>query len=148
MKKYILFILLTTVISLSTSLSGSTLQFSTKLVVVGNNVGFKEASFDEIIAIFKGKKSQWSNGEAVTIVLPSSKADFAGIVANEVYKTSVNGMQKYWLSWVFQGRGNSPVFVTSEKEMVETIRATPGSIGLLPSSYNDIPSSLIIKVKN
>ena len=93
MKKYILFILLTTVISLSTSLSGSTLQFSTKLIVVGNNVGFKEASFDEIIGIFKGKRSQWNNGEAVTIVLPSSKADFAGIVANEIYKTSVNGMQ-------------------------------------------------------
>jgi len=39
--------------------------------------------------------------------------------------------QKHWLSIVFQGRANAPVFLNSEEEVLAYIRGHKGAIGLL-----------------
>jgi len=120
-----------------------------KLIIIGNNTGLKEPDAKTIRNVFRGKEQMWSNREQVIIVLPSSKSDFADRIAGEIFQMTVTGMQKYWLSLVFQGRANSPVFLNTAKEMIAWVKENPGSICAIPAEYiDDIPPSLLIRIRN
>ena len=113
---------------------------------IGNETGFKSAKISYIKGVFKGKFGLWSNKETIVVVLPSTKSPNAEGVAKYLYGTSVMGMQKYWLSLVFQGRSNPPVFLNSDQEIIEYIGKNPGAIGIINSSYKNIPAALKIEI--
>jgi ABC-type phosphate transport system substrate-binding protein len=114
--------------------------------LAGNLTGVKELSLKEVKDIFKGRRTFWANGEEMLIGLPSSKAPHAELVASSIFGTTVNGMQKYWLSLVFQGRGKSPQFFSSPEEMMQWIQNNPGAIGIFPLGY-PIPNANLIRIK-
>jgi hypothetical protein len=119
-----------------------------KLIIVGNNTALKEIDVKTAQSIFRGKEQMWANREQVIIVLPSSKSDFADVVASEIFQMTITGMQRYWLSLVFQGRANSPVFLNTAKEMITWVKENPGSICAIPAEYiNEIPTGLLIRIK-
>ena len=128
---------------------GTTLlaQTEEKLIIIGNKTGLTELTLKETRDIFKGKMAFWKNKEEVIIVLPSPKSDDAAGVANEIFQTSVTGMQKHWLALVFQGRSNPPVFVQSTREAIDYVNKNPGAIAALFCKSSEVPASLIIKLK-
>ena len=121
-------------------------QDLSRLIVIGNKTGMSTVSLKELRKIFKGKYTNWSNGETVTIVLPSPKTNNAEPVAKLIYQTSVPSMQKYWLSLVFQGRFSPPIFTDSDLETVQQIQKIPGAIGIVDKDATGIPRVLIIQV--
>ena len=122
-------------------------QTDEKLHIIGNKTGLTELTLKEARDIFKGKMAFWKNKEEVIIVLPSPKSDDATGVANEIFQTSVTGMQKHWLALVFQGRSNPPVFVQSTREAIDYVNKNPGAIAALYCKSSEVPASLIIKLK-
>lgn len=114
--------------------------------IAGNQIGTKELSVKEAKDILKGKRNFWPNGEEILVGLPSSKAVHAELVAAQIFGTSVNGMQKYWLSLVFQGRGKSPYFFSTPEEMLEWVSKTPGAIAIFPAGFS-IPNAYAIRLK-
>ena len=139
-----LLILITIAFVLSTKLFAQ--QDLSRLVVIGNKTGLNSVSLKELRKIFKGKYTNWSNGETVTIVLPSPKTNNAELVAKVIYQTSVPSMQKYWLSLVFQGRFSPPIFTDSDLETLQQIQKTPGAIGIVDNDASGIPRAFIIQV--
>jgi ABC-type phosphate transport system substrate-binding protein len=139
-----LLILVTIVFVLLTKLYAQ--QDLSRLIVIGNKTGLNSVSLKEIRKIFKGKYTNWSNGETVTIVLPSPKTNNAELVAKIIYQTSVPSVQKYWLSLVFQGRFSPPVFTDSDWETLQQIQKTPGAIGIVDKDASGIPKAFIIQV--
>ena len=111
----------------------STAQTSfTDIAVVQNKTGFTNGRMKDLQSVFLGKYSQWpSTKETVTIVLPSSKCASAVKSASAIYNSTVKEMQKYWLSLVFQGRANPPVFLDSDAEIIDYVLKTPGAIGVI-----------------
>ncbi|MFM1772471.1 MAG: hypothetical protein RLZZ71_1613 [Bacteroidota bacterium] len=128
--------------------SNAQVTWSNNLVVIGNNIGTSKLTQDYLKQTFKGKYSLWSNGEAVTIVLPSSKSAQAQEFASVVMGMSVTGMQKYWLSLVFQGRANPPAFHETPNDIIKFVASTSGAIAVIPANTPDIPNYLIIKIQN
>jgi hypothetical protein len=128
---------------------GTTLlaQTEEKLIIIGNKTGLTELTLKEARDVFKGKMAFWKNKEEVVVVLPSPKSDDATGVANEIFQTSVTGMQKHWLALVFQGRSNPPVFVQSTREAIDYVNKNPGAIAALYCKSSEVPASLIIKLK-
>jgi ABC-type phosphate transport system substrate-binding protein len=122
-------------------------QAEERLIIIGNKTGLTELTLKEARDIFKGKMTFWKNKEEVVIVLPSPKSDDATGVANEIFQTSVTGMQKHWLALVFQGRSNPPVFVQSTREAIDYVNKNPGAIAALYCKSSEVPASLIIKLK-
>jgi len=122
-------------------------QAEERLIIIGNKTGLTELTLKEARDIFKGKMTFWKNKEEVIIVLPSPKSDDATGVANEIFQTSVTGMQKHWLALVFQGRSNPPVFVQSTREAIDYVNKNPGAIAALYCKSSEVPASLIIKLK-
>ena len=120
-----------------------------ELTIIGNKTGLESTSVKEVKQIFKGKYSSWPVTKiSVTIVLPSPQSPISQKTATQIYANTVSGVQKYWLSLVFQGRANPPVFLESDEEIVELVRKTPGAIGIVSSGYSSIPKNLVINIVN
>lgn len=146
MKKYIYTILVFWVFSCCGGLfAQSTL---TNLTVIGNKTGFDNLSVKDVRQIFRGKYSRWPQGGEVTIVLPSPKSDNALPVAQNIYLTTVSGVQKFWLALVFQGRSTPPVFLETDEEIIMYVKKTAGAIGVVSSGSQNIPRNLIISINN
>ena len=96
-------------------------------VPIANDIG----ATDEIKSVMIGERSTWDNDVAVTIVLPASDSKSFEQTALWAFETDGFEYQKHWLSLVFQGRTNPPVFVQDEIEVVNYVRAHRGAIGIL-----------------
>jgi ABC-type phosphate transport system substrate-binding protein len=116
------------------------------LQLAGNSTGIREISLKECRAIFKGKYSNWKTNEQVIIVLPTSKNDVSQFVAKVIFDGTVKSMQKFWLSLVFQGRSNPPIFLENDQETIQYILKNPGAIGFV-SSQTKVPKSISIELK-
>ena len=120
----------------------------TDFVLIGNATGISDVDSSTLRAIFRGERSQWPSNRPVTIILPSSRAEFAEPLARMVFRSSPSGMQRFWLALVFQGRASPPVFLDSAEEMVAYVRRTPGAITLVPAGAGEASArDLVIRVK-
>lgn len=115
-------------------------------VVIANEIGKKQIDQKELIEIFRGKYNSWNNNEQTVIILPSSKHVNVDIIAKNIFQGNKDAMMKYWLSLVFQGRANPPVFLENDKEIIEYVESTPGSIAIIKSSSSNQHSKLILKI--
>ncbi len=118
----------------------------TGYIVIGNNIGTKQLSTKEISQIFKGKYTSWPNNEQTIIVLPSSKNENVEVVAKFLFNGKKDVMMKYWLSLVFQGRANPPVFLERDKEIIEYVETNPGSIAIIKSTNSNLLNKITIKI--
>lgn len=115
-------------------------------IVIGNNTAMKQLNSKEVIQIFKGKYTSWSNNEQAIIVLPSSKNENAEIISKYIFNSSKDAMMKYWLSLVFQGRANPPVFLEKDAEIIEYVESNSGSIAIIRSVNSSQVNKLTIKI--
>jgi len=125
-----------TLLGMLTSLAQDTERWD--LVVIGNDIGTEILTEKELRDHMNAKRNFWKSGRAVIVVLPAPKSPSAPRVAEVIYGKSVTGMQKFWLSVVFQGRSNPPVFTDTDGEMADYVRKTPGAIGVMTSEVPGI----------
>lgn len=115
--------------------------------IVGNNIGTVNLKKNTLINVFRGRVTTWDNKKTVTVVLPSQKNGSAVLVAEVIYNTTLKGMQKFWLSLVFQGRANPPIFLDTDEEIIRYVQNNPGSIGVI-SKVENYPKNLLIEITN
>lgn len=100
--------------------------------VVGNEIGVAELTASQVRAIFRGDRSLWSTGQAVTVVLPSGRSPYAEDFSRSVLGMPRDAMQRYWLGLVFQGRASPPVHLATAAEIIAYVERTPGAIAVVP----------------
>lgn len=122
-------------------------QLSPDLVVIGNETGNNSLSKKQTLLYAKGESNFWANGKKVVVALPSQKSELAPTVATTIYKTTVNGMQKYWLSLVFQGRTDPPFFFATDEETIRFVQNNKGAIGFIHAKNKSKAADLVIEVK-
>jgi ABC-type phosphate transport system substrate-binding protein len=114
--------------------------------VIGNTTGVTSLTEEDASAIFRGKKSVWSNGKPILIVLPSTKNPSSAIIARNLFSTDAQGMHRYWLSQVFQGRANAPVFLERWEDVVQRVTTVEGAVAVVPKGVS-VPTELIIPIR-
>ena len=124
------------------------LRSQSELVFMGNDLSMTELNTDLMKDVFKARYALWPNGKSITICLPGSKSVHANKVSQDIYGKSIQEVQKFWLSVVFQGKAKAPYFFDSEKEMSDFIAKTPGAIGVITKSSGFVvPKSQLIRIK-
>lgn len=119
---------------------------TTSFWIIGNNVSDSTLSNSELQSIFLGDFENWKNGKRVKVVFHRSQTNEFEQTSNLILNSTANELKKYWLSIVFQGRANSPVFKDSCEDIIEYVERNEGTIAII---YNAIPpSDLLIKVRN
>lgn len=116
-------------------------------VVVANGIGKSEITVEELKNVFKPKFNKWPNGAPVVIVLPGQASVLKDGVASEIYNSTFSGVQKYWLSLVFQGRFDAPYFFDTDEEVIRFVSKTKGAIGFV-SGGPQVPESLLVRIKS
>lgn len=140
------FLLAAMFVAMLPALAGAQVKGLSDLVLVGNSTGMTQVTDAQLRTIFRGERSIWPSGEPVVVVLPSARAEWGEVFAGSVLGTSRVGMQRYWLSLVFQGRAGAPLFGSSAEDILEQVIKTPGAIGMIPSITRTIPQELLIPV--
>jgi len=115
-------------------------------VIIGNNTGLLYLTEAEATDVFRGKKSVWTNGKPILIVLPNTRNAGSTLIARRLFSTDSQGMHRYWLSQVFQGRTNAPVFLEAWDDIVKKVRTVDGAIALVPRGTS-VPSELILQIR-
>lgn len=102
-----------------------------KLTVIGNSTGESELSKQQLKDVFLGNLENWSTGNSVVVVLPSSDYLNADEITSVVVDKNLNSLRRYWLGLVFQGRVNPPIYQSTNEKIINYIKKVPGSIGIL-----------------
>lgn len=111
------------------SLSG---RAQTTLTAIGNVSGAPESmKQSELKAVLMGEKQRWKNGKRVIIALMKTNTALGKATSDKIYDMSGDELNKYWLSLVFQGKAQAPVFFTSVTELQNFVAQNPGAIGIV-----------------
>lgn len=121
-------------------------DYSSRIKICGNSIDQKSFSKSDVDAILKGKINNWRNGNGVLIILNFSENGNAECVGQQVYNKSVNGVKKFWLGVVFQGRANAPIFAEDNEEVLRLITKNKGAIGVLVDYKGEIPAEFKVKI--
>ena len=116
-----------------------------RVQIVGNNTGVSSFSKKQITLIFKGKKSRWDNDENITVVLPSSKHKGCEVMAKTIFSADMKFVKRYWLSIVFQGRADAPVYLDSNDDILDYIEKHSGAVGILIDSNKKSKFSIAVE---
>jgi hypothetical protein len=126
------------------SLAGSAQQ--TTLTAIGNVSGAPESmKQSELKAIMMGEKQRWKNGKRIIIALMKTNTALGKATSTKIYDMSGDELNKYWLSLVFQGKAQAPVFFTSVADLQNFVAQNPGAIGIIdkPVAGTEVRSVMI-----
>jgi ABC-type phosphate transport system substrate-binding protein len=121
-------------------------NYSSRITIAGNSIDKKTYSDSEIRSILKGKINNWKNGNRVLIVLILNEDEKSEYLARAIYNKSVNGVKKYWLGLVFQGRADAPIFADDNEEVLRLLKKNKGAIGVLVDYKKTPPPELTVKI--
>lgn len=116
------------------------------LTIIGNSIGVSELSKQQLKDVFLGNLENWSTGNSVVVVLPSSDYVNANDITSIVVDKNLNSIRRYWLGLVFQGRVNPPMYLSNNEKIIKYINEVPGSIGVL-LNYNGPEIGTEIQIK-
>ena len=101
-------------------------------------------TLNQVKEVFHGKIKNWTTYAPIKIALPSSKSIYSNLVAKEIYSSTYNGMQKYWLALVFQGKSKPPVFLDTNRQIIDYVSKNKGAIGILFCNPKDVSPIIIL----
>ena len=109
-------------------------QEASKPYIIGNSIGMQSIDDQQLASVFNAELQFWPNKNRVTVVMHSAKSEHISKTAAMYYDGSVKGLQRFWLSIVFQGRSATPVFLMTEPEIISYVERNPGAIAILYES--------------
>ena len=89
-----------------------------------------QASFE---ALLTGQRRNWDDGDVAEVVLPSRESSNIDFVAQKLFGTSGQVMQRLWFRLVFSGRANAPAYVNSSSDVIEAVERQDGALGIVVS---------------
>jgi len=102
------------------------------LTAIGNVSGAPEnMRQSELKSVLMGETQRWKNGKRVVIALMKTNTPLGKTTSAKIYDMSGDELNKYWLSLVFQGKAQAPVFFTSVSDLQNFVAQNPGAIGII-----------------
>ena len=124
---------LLTTIALLWALSVTNGAFATNTFVVVNAPAGSSIDQASLKALLTGQRRNWDDGDAAKVVLPSRESSNFDFVAQKLFGTSGQIMQRLWFRLVFSGRANAPDYVNSSRDVIEAVERQNGALGILVS---------------
>lgn len=114
-------------------------------VVVNSSVKIAKIKERELRAIFALKRMRWPDSTPVTVVVIEGSNPLHGEFCKDVLHLFPHQLQTGWDRIVYSGRGSGPIVVKTEKEMLDILLRTPGSVGYL-SNDSDLSELKILEI--
>lgn len=100
-----------------------------KTAVIANPSVVNEAlSEQEVQNAFLGKKTQWNDGNSLTLVTIDNEAIHESFLRQFIKKTP-SQFRIFWKKMEFTGKGVSPREMGTEEDVIEFVKKTEGAVG-------------------
>ena len=129
---------LVTTIAVLWALGVSNAAVATNTFVVVNAPPGSSIDQASLEALLTGQRRNWDDGDAAKVVLPSRESPNFDFVAQKLFGTSGQVMQRLWFRLVFSGRANAPDYVNSSSDVIEAVESQAGAVGILVS--DEVPN--------
>ena len=109
----------------------------------------EDLSTKSLVRIYAMQKRVWSDNTPIKVfTLPNDSSIHKQFVTRYLRMQSYQ-LDRLWHRLLFSGTGSIPEKVSSEKEMIEKVKTTPGSIGYIDSAYIDqLAPGMIVESPN
>ena len=122
----------------------TTSSFSQVAVIAHKSVSIDKIEKSELLDLFTGDKSFWSDGKPVIVFDLKPKGDTRDTFYNFL-EMSPTRIKSIWMKRMLSGDSDPPEFLESEDKMFRKVASTPGAIGFVDQSkVNDDVKTLII----
>ncbi len=113
----------------SLSMAGSSEPPEQVVAITSSSYNPGEISRNTLRAIFVMRHAKWYDGTPVKVYVYADDAAEHAAFSKEVLKFFPRQLRQAWDKQVFSGLGQYPEQVSSTKEMLAKVKATPGSVG-------------------
>ena len=113
-------------------------------VIVGPSSSYAPTQA-EVVKIFRGSMTTWSDGTKVQIVDQASTAVGEQFYSQVIGATS-NSVRRVFIELVLSGQASKPKSVGSDAEVKAAVAATPGAVGYIQSSSLDASVKEVVRV--
>lgn len=103
----------------------------------------EELSVNEARAIFSMRMRIWPDGSPITVFVLPHDAPKHNHFVRSILKLLPHQLKRNWDRLVYTGIGQAPLEVANEQQMIQQLKATPGSIGYINSGSRDETLHLI-----
>ena len=111
------------------------------VVIVNASNGARELSQDLVARMFLRKTRSWAGGQAVVPVDHSLVTPLRGMFSRRVLGLSLGEVRDYWMKQTLSGGELGPVIRSSEREVLEFVRAELGAISYV-SAGTTLPADV------
>lgn len=101
-------------------------------IIANDSVVSNEITKMELRAVFGLKLTRWTEGEKITVIAFNGNSDLHSGFCKHILSVFPHQLQSTWDLVKYSGKGQIPIVVSNENEMIDFIKNTPGSIGYLP----------------
>ena len=115
------------------ALSVTNVAFATNTFAVVNAPPGSSIDQASLEALLTGQRRNWDDGDAAKVVLPSRESSNIDFVAQKLFGTSGQVMQRLWFRMVFSGRANAPDYVNSSSDVIEAVERQDGALAIVVS---------------
>lgn len=105
--------------------------YSQVAVIANSKVKVDSITRSQLLDYYSGDIREWNNNLSI-VVFDLPKGEIRNTFFEYIGKSS-SRMKSIWLKKMLSGEGDPPKIVKNEKDMLETIAKTPGSIGFISS---------------
>ena len=117
----------------------------TELTIVGNLESVpSEMTMNLLKSVFRGEKLRWVDGSKVKLALMKTNTPLGLATSEKLLNMSANELNKYYLALVFQGKIKAPSFFNSVSDLEEYVGQTPGAIGVVQSTTNELLKIVLV----
>jgi ABC-type phosphate transport system substrate-binding protein len=107
-------------------------------VIVNHDNPIDRIRLGDLVKIFKMERKYWENGEKIYLILRDTGSKEKDIALKMIYKTTDEGLRKYWLARLYREEITSfPKALNSNEAVIRFVNQVPNSIGFIDASFLD-----------
>lgn len=111
-------------------------------IIVNHENPVADLTFQELVELFRAGKpywERWDHGEQrVYLVMQQAGTFEKKVVLKHIYKTDDEGLKRFWVTQIFNGKVSKyPAVLGSNESVVKFVEKVPTAVGYVDAAYAD-----------
>jgi len=114
-------------------------------IVTNASLGIDSISKRDLSRVFLKQRTRWANGDYAKPIDQKMKNEIRATFSEGLLGRTLADVESYWNSQVFSGKSTPPPTASTDQEVIDFIKRTPGSVGYV-SADADTTGTRVLNV--
>jgi ABC-type phosphate transport system substrate-binding protein len=116
-------------------------------IITNASLGIDSISKRDLTRIFLKQRTRWVNGDYAKPIDQRMKNEIRAIFSEGTLGRTLAGVESYWNSQVFSGKSTPPPTASTDQEVIDFVKNTPGAVGYVAATA-DTSGTKVLNVVN